>query len=291
MAMIWSPSTSAPGVVDREHPVGVAVEREADVGARRRRPPLAASSGWVEPQPSLMLRPSGVGVEHRRRRRRARAQDAGRERGRGAVGAVEHDRAARRGAGPRATPTTCVDVARRARSARRRPTPTPSPTAPPAPARRSSSAVELGLDRAPRRRRSACGRRRAKSLMPLSANGLCDAEIIAAGHAVASARRQATAGRRQHAERARRRRPRRARPAASAASSSGPGAPRVAADDERRSPPEHRGPRRGRAASDELGGELGVGDAADAVGAEPQRHRASRGAISAWSTAAPCGPS
>ena len=52
-------------------------------------------------------------------------------------------------------------------------------------------------------------------------------------------------------------------------------------------------PRRGAAErDDELGGELGVGDAADAVGAEAQRHATPiERVLSASSTAAPCGPS
>ena len=33
--MIWSPSTTDPGGVDREHAVGVAVEREPEVEAAR----------------------------------------------------------------------------------------------------------------------------------------------------------------------------------------------------------------------------------------------------------------
>ena len=33
MAMMWSPSTTAPGVVDSEQTVGVAVEGQPEVGA------------------------------------------------------------------------------------------------------------------------------------------------------------------------------------------------------------------------------------------------------------------
>ena len=77
-------------VVDGQAAVGVAVEREADVGAVLEHGRAAARSRWVEPQPSLMLRPSGsawiaitvgAGVAQRPR------PDVG---GR-AVGAVEHD--------------------------------------------------------------------------------------------------------------------------------------------------------------------------------------------------------
>ena len=45
--------------VDREHAVAVAVEREPDVVTRRAAISLDAASRCVEPQPSLMLRPSG----------------------------------------------------------------------------------------------------------------------------------------------------------------------------------------------------------------------------------------
>ena len=41
----------------------------------------------------------------------------------------------------------------------------------------------------------------------------------------------------------------------------------------------------------QLGGQLGVGEAPDAVGAEPERRPDSPAPISAWSTGAPCGPS
>ena len=47
-------------LVDHDQPVGVAVEREADVGAARDHRLAAAARGWVEPQPSLMLVPLGV---------------------------------------------------------------------------------------------------------------------------------------------------------------------------------------------------------------------------------------
>ena len=46
------------GAVDRQHAVAVAVEGEADVVAAVGHASASAST-WVEPQPSLMLRPSG----------------------------------------------------------------------------------------------------------------------------------------------------------------------------------------------------------------------------------------
>ena len=48
------------GAVDRQHAVAVAVEREADVVAALASSCPRARSTWVEPQPSLMLRPSGA---------------------------------------------------------------------------------------------------------------------------------------------------------------------------------------------------------------------------------------
>ena len=128
----------------------------------------------------------------------------------------------------------------------------------------------------------------AKSLMPLSAKGLCDAEIIAAGTpSAARGRRRPGSARR------------RGRPTATPSAREAGGAAR----------PRAAGPRRGcrgrrasvaaetRAAAAaegqaELGRQLGVGDPADPVGAEPQRTRGRRSArLSAWSTAAPSGPS
>ena len=76
-----------------------------------------------------------------------------------------------------------------------------------------------------------------------------------------------------------------ANPAENAAWSSGPRTAGVAAHDEGRSGED---PGRGAAESQgQLGGQLFVGDAADAVGAEASR----RHPPTAWSTAAPCGPS
>ena len=58
-AMIWSPSTTVPGRVDRQHAVGVAVEREPEVEAAQHARRSASASRWVEPTRSLMLTPSG----------------------------------------------------------------------------------------------------------------------------------------------------------------------------------------------------------------------------------------
>ena len=47
-------------LVDDDQPVGVAVERDADVGARSRPPSRYSVCGAVEPTPSLMFVPLGV---------------------------------------------------------------------------------------------------------------------------------------------------------------------------------------------------------------------------------------
>ena len=69
-----------------------------------------------------------------------------------------------------------------------------------------------------------------------------------------------------------------------------PGTSRVAPDEERPVGAEHAG---GGAAEGghELGCEIAIGDPANSVGAEPQRHAAARKRLSASSTAAPCEPS
>ena len=48
-----------PSAVDEQHAVAVAVEGDAEIGARSRERRAASGSGWVEPTPSLMLRPLG----------------------------------------------------------------------------------------------------------------------------------------------------------------------------------------------------------------------------------------
>jgi hypothetical protein len=122
----------------------------------------------------------------------------------------------------------------------------------------------------------------AKSLMPLSAKGLWEAEITAAGswRVGDSARPGPGVG-------GRRRRPRRpprwpdrrtGRPAAWDPIGGCPG---------HQKGPGRQGPGRGPPeGEDQLGPELDVGDAPDAVGAEPDTHR-----TTASSTGAPCGPS
>ena len=99
MAMMWSPSTTLPVGVDGDDAVGVTVEGQADVGAALATTACCSGAGWVDPQRSLMLVPSGsawmtvdVGAErgeHVRADRRARRRWRSRAR-----------RAARRAARP-----------------------------------------------------------------------------------------------------------------------------------------------------------------------------------------------
>ena len=75
--------------IDGERAVGVAVEGDADVGARGARRPPAAACGWVEPQPSLMFVPSGSAWSTSTRGAEAAQHPRGDARG-GAVGGVDH---------------------------------------------------------------------------------------------------------------------------------------------------------------------------------------------------------
>ena len=172
-------------------------------GRGRGRAPLATTSaasdsGWVEPQPSLMLVPSGShgdGVHvrtqaragprvppPRRRRWRSRPPPACPVRSR-----------------PSSTGTQVLDVAVGARRARRDSRPTPWPTGGrdrgPAAARTRASSSSMAASVASGSLRPPA----AKSLMPLSAKGLCEAETTAAGQPRWAAR-PGHPGRGQHAE-------------------------------------------------------------------------------------------
>ena len=283
-AMSWSPSTRLPRGVDGQHPVGVAVEGQPGVGAPGHDLGLEGL-GVGRPAPSLMLRPSGRSwrtwtVAPSRRKTSGATSDAAplaqsstRVRPANAPGA-EHAHHARRRSG---------------RGRRRRSTvPTPSPIGAggcvPAgvrPSRRSSSASSRASTSSLSLRPPA-----AKNLIPLSWKGLWDAEITAAGWPSA-ADSQATPGVGST--------PRSATSAPSAISPADRAAwrrapeTRVSRPIRNRSPPEHagRGPAQGQ---DDLGGEIGVGDAADAVGTEPQGQERTC-PVSAWSTGEPSGPS
>ena len=177
IASIWSPSTTVAALVDRDHPIGVAVEGQADVGAGLEHR-LHAGRGVVEPQPSLMLVPSGAALSTSTSAPSARSA-VGRGPERGAVAAVDHHAQAGE-----------VAALRASRRGRRR-------------SRRAALAVlaghpDAGADRAglgharPRASRSRARPRSrvgsvilrppaASSFTPLSANGLWLAEITAPG--------------------------------------------------------------------------------------------------------------
>ena len=91
----WSPSTISPVAVDRDEPVGVAVERETDVRAALATTSRASEAGAVAPQSTLMLTPSGstwIAVD----RAPVAARISAADRAAGSVRAVEHDAQARR---------------------------------------------------------------------------------------------------------------------------------------------------------------------------------------------------
>ena len=90
MARIWSPSTIRPVGVDGQAAVGVTVERDAEVGAVLATTAERSESMWVEPQFSLMLMPSGVGVDPDHLGPLGLEGRRGRD-VRGAVGAVDDD--------------------------------------------------------------------------------------------------------------------------------------------------------------------------------------------------------
>ena len=140
-------------LVDREHAVGVAVEREPERPRRARRLPRCSRSGCVEPQPSLMLRPSGRACstspsapsarEHRR-------PDVARR----AVRAVEHD------AQPsRRRPSSAADEMRDVRRGVRRASIVDAAAGAVRNATSRDEREQLVFDRGARWRRRACGRR------------------------------------------------------------------------------------------------------------------------------------
>ena len=161
-------------LVDREHPVAVAVEGDPEVEATRLRPSAGARRVSVAPQPTLMFVPSGslpiacTSAPSRSNASRGEARV-------GAVRAVERDpearqvgaeageRRARRSG--RASAAAALDRALRRRRAARR-------AAPRSP---------------PRSRRAASARARSKNLTPLYSGGLCEAEMTTPRSSAASA--------------------------------------------------------------------------------------------------------
>ena len=298
IAMRWSPSTSAPVGVDGQHPVGVTVEGQPDVGALGSTTAACRSSGWVEPQPALMLVPSGSAwitvtsapsaPQHRRRDRRRRA-----------VGAVEDD--------PQPVEPAAVERRRRGGSRSRRPAvgiavhdadPGAGRRGRRPSRRRARARGQLGLEPSLGRVVELAATRR-EELDAVVGERVVRRRDHRRGHAVGAADANATPGvgstprsidvdafGRQPGGQRRRR-------------ASGPTAGCRGRSASGRSPTRPRTRPRAAEGERQLGGELDVGDAADAVGAELHASRdvtrpcagARPTAISAWSTAAPCGPS
>ena len=234
-------------------------------------PRRAAASRWVEPQPSLMLRPSGsawiaidLGAGLARtppaRRRTAaplRAVDDDLE-------AVQPVRQRRRPGGRRSA-STAVGVRR-------------GPGRPPAPVGRVPAPRRIAAPRSrPRASSASLMPPRAKNLMPLSGIGLCRRRASRRGRRRTSPVRYATAGVGSTPTRATST-PALARPATTAASRNSPEArgsrPTTATGavpGERAGVAEHvRG--RDRQVERQLGGEVDVGQTAYAVGTEESSH-------------------
>ena len=264
-------------LVDRDDAVGVAVEREADVGAVLDAPLGADRSGCVEPQSALMLRPSGSALSTTTsapsgpQRTRAGVE-------RGAVRAVEHDAQARERVAPRARRSTCATYSRAAIAVR------------PLDGRgRSGADARIVASSCSMRASTSSGSLRppgASSFTPLSDHGLWLAEITAAA-APSTCARNATPGV-DSTPTAIDPRPFGARaPATSAASMRGARLAGVAPDDERR---------RGRAPRAAARPSAVTSSSVRSVSASPRTpsvpNRSTGAArVSASSTAAPCGPS
>ena len=89
-AISWSPSTTVAGLVDHDQPVGVAVERQADV-ARRSRPPLRCSACGCG-RSAAVVDVGAIGRHPERDDVGAKLpQRLGRDLVSGAVGAIDHD--------------------------------------------------------------------------------------------------------------------------------------------------------------------------------------------------------
>ena len=254
-APVWSTATSRSASPSRARPTSAPLATTS----------AASDSGWVEPQPSLMLVPSGSygdGVARRRpgaRRTSGATAEAAplaqstTTRMPVEVAPLEHLRpggrcSRRRASGSADSRPDAVAGGGRGRG--------------PSAARTRSSSSSTAASVAS----GSLSPPAAKSLTPLSAKGLCEAEMTAAGTAALrpSARPPPGVGRTPRSTTSA---PSLASPADRAAWSSGPErrVSRPTRKDAGREGP-GRGPPQGQ---DQLGAELGVGDSADAVGAEP----------------------
>ena len=258
-----SPLATAPVVVDGHQPVGVAVESQAQVGPVLDHR-LGQRPGWVDPQPSLMLVPSGsqpMATTSAPSRSKTLAA-SGRRR---AVGAVHHQ--------PQAVEAPTVEqrgqVARRSRRRRRG---SAASAAHPVPLEALGS-----LAAGSRIRSSSSSMAASSSTAELGAPGGEELDAVVAegvvgggddggGHVPGRPTARPAPGWGARPRRPRRRprwpgRPR-GRPGAWGPTGGCPGRPGRSAAASIRAAARPEG-------EDQLGGQIGVGDAPDAVGAEP----------------------
>ena len=255
-------------LVDREHAVAVAVERDPEVEPVARQRPVAGRARSVAPQPTLMFEPSGsTPIACTSAPSRSNAPGASSEKA-----PFAQSTPIRRPA--RSEPNALEDV--RDVRARARPS-TRSTDPPPGGARRAAPRSP------PPARRRACAPSRSKSLTPLYSGGLCEAEMTTPSPSA----RSATAGVGSTP-------PRTAVPPADDDAARErllelrPGAARVAPDEDAAAA----GPERRRLADplDEVGRQVVADDTADTIGSEDTRRGTSPRDATASRTAAPCAP-
>ncbi len=287
IVMIWSPSTSSPcsstAMTRSPSPSSARPSAAPRSTTVRRR-----TSGCVDPQPSLMLCPSGDSVQHVHACAR-RLEDARPGPEPGAVRAVEHDvepgeRVALDG-GAEMRRRTRRHSPRRHRTSSRRAVDRPGHTCTCGGPRSTRAPARARLRSRPRRRRRACGRRR-RSPSPRCRSTGC--------------------GSRRRSPRARPARPRRTRsPASAARRATPPGRPPTAA--RLRARARCRGPdarvsrptttRSGRSTratarpNATTNGVVSSSSASPRTPSVPKRNTRLRRRTTAWSTAEPCGPS
>ena len=306
IARIWSPSTSWPACVHGQAAVGVAVEGDAEVGAVLDARPRCSDSRWVEPQPSLMFSPSGASwIATTSAPAAANASGATTEAAPLAQSTTTCSPSRRLAA---SVDEQVRDVRRRRLGDRRSTRPTPAPVG------RSHGSPQPGLDGVLDgvvELVSAAG----EELDPVVGHRVVrrrqhDAEVGAQrGRQVGDGRASGSTPTRTTST------PALASPATTAASRNSPDGPGVTPDDghadgdPRTRPPRRARGRPRREVDSQLGGEVAVGEATDAVGAEEPGHRTSACAcpasrrptgrmratravrVSACCTAEPCGPS
>ena len=258
-APVWSTATTRSASPSKARPRSAPVRDHR--GARAR-------SGWVDPQPRVDVRPVGLDRDRGRRRPRARANTSGAMAAGRAVGAVEHDRSpASAPASERPSEVRGVVARRPSGSVRSAARPSGRSGGRGARVRGPAPGASSSASMAASSASDSFGPRRESSLIPLSSKGLWEAETIAAGRprAAARRRRRAWGGRRR---RPRRRPRRRARPRARPAAAGPTGGCRVRRGTVR-APRRRAAARPSASASSAV--QLGVGNAADPVGAEARR--------------------